>query len=384
MRLVWCLRLPRSLPTWRASLALCWIVGDNWELSTATLEHAYAYGGITYVSFDPAREVTGHDLPDTARSQAGEHRPGEQAAVGGYLEAADDGSLSANTVRALKADLQRFVAWCTERDLRPFPADAATVVAYVEAVSEGRAPATVRRHVSSIAAAHKAAGERSPLEDAEVRRALRRMRRRKGSRQAQVEGLTWQLRQRLIEAAGGRMIDMRNRAMLAVAYDAMLRRSELVSLQVADVTMDRAGSASLLVRRAKTDPEGGGAVLYLHDDSVRLLGDWLGASGIREGPLFRAVRKDGTVGGALHPGQVPRIYKAMARSAGLPAAVVERLSGHSPRVGAAQDMIACGIELPAIMQAGRWRSVRMVQRYGERLLAKRNGAAQLARLQKRS
>ena len=316
-----------------------------------------------------------------------ERRCGDPEAAAGllgeYLAAAADGSLSGNTVRALRGDLQRFAAWCAERDLCPLPARAGTVVAYIEEVSGDRAPATVRRHVSSIAAVHKAAGERSPSEHAAVRRALARMRRRKGSRQTQALGLTWTLRRRLIEGGGSRLIDVRNRAILAVAYDAMLRRSELVALEVVDVKVDRGGSASVLVRRAKNDPEGGGAVLYLHRDTVRMLREWLGASGVGNGPLFRAVRKDGRVGAALHPGQVPRIYKAMARRAGLPPEVVGRLSGHSPRVGAAQDMIASGIELPAIMQAGRWRNVRMVQRYGERLLAKRNGAAQLARLQKR-
>lgn len=54
------------------------------------------------------------------------------------------------------------------------------------------------------------------------------------------------------------------------------------------------------------------------------------------------------------------------------------------RVGAAQDMIAAGIELPAIMRAGRWKTTTMVSRYGERLLARRNGAAQLARRQGRA
>ena len=258
------------------------------------------------------------------------------------------------------------------------------MVAYVEAMESERAPATVRRYVSSIAAVHKAAGEPSPLERATVRRALRRMHRRKGSRQTQVEGLTWALRRRLVEAAGDRLIDVRNRATLAVAYDAMLRRSELVALQVVDVTRERGGSASLLVRRAKNDPEGGGAILYLHGDSVKLLSAWLSASGIADGPLFRSMRKDGTLGGRLPASQVPRIYKAMAERAGLPEQTVRRLSGHSPRVGAAQDMIASGIGIPAIMQAGRWKNAQMVQRYGERLLAKRNGAAQLARLQKRS
>ncbi|MCY3641626.1 MAG: integrase, partial [Gammaproteobacteria bacterium] len=75
--------------------------------------------------------------------------------------------------------------------------------------------------------------------------------------------------------------------------------------------------------------------------------------------------------------------KGMARRAGLPPEVVAQLSGHSPRIGAAQDMVASGIEMPAILQAGRWKTTVMVSRYGERLLASRSGAAQLARLQRR-
>ena len=317
------------------------------------------------------------ELRDTAtqKSQNGER-------LTAYLEDAR-GALSGNTVRAVRADLERFTAWCAERGLAPLPARAATVVAYIEALASGRAPATVRRYVSSIATVHKAAGEQSPLEHVTVRRALTRMHRQRGCRQTQVQGLTWALRRRLVGAAGDRLIDMRNRAILAVAYDAMLRRSELVALHVVDVTTERDGSASLLVRRGKSDPAGDGSMLYLHRDSVSLLRGWLSASGITSGPLFRSLRKDGTVGGRLHASQVPRIYKAMAERAGLPAHMVRRLAGHSPRVGAAQDMIAFGIGIPAIMQAGRWTSAAMVQRYGERLLAKRNGAAQLARLQKR-
>ncbi len=322
-----------------------------------------------------SRDMSDLSGVDTQRSQNGER-------LTAYLEDVQ-GALSGNTVRAVRADLEGFAAWCAERGQCPLPARAATVVAYIEAMESERAPATVRRYVSSIATVHKAAGEPGPLERATVRRALRRMHRRKGSRQTQVEGLTWALRRRLVEVAGDRLIDVRNRATLAVAYDAMLRRSELVALQVVDVTRERGGSASLLVRRAKNDPEGGGAILYLHRDSMKLLSAWLSASGIADGPLFRSTRKDGTLGGRLPASQVPRIYKAMAERAGLPEQMVRRLSGHSPRVGAAQDMIASGIGIPAIMQAGRWKNAQMVQRYGERLLAKRNGAAQLARLQKR-
>ena len=124
-------------------------------------------------------------------------------------------------------------------------------------------------------------------------------------------------------------------------------------------------------------------MVYLARDTVELVREWLDESGIRGGRLFRSVAKGGALGEGLDPSQVPRIYKAMARAAGLPAAVVEGLSGHSTRVGAAQDMIAGGIELPAILHAGRWKTTSMVNRYGERLHAQRNGAAQLARQQRR-
>ena len=293
------------------------------------------------------------------------------------------GALSDNTLRALRADLALFAAWCRERDLRPVPAAPATVAAFIDDMAEVRAPATVRRYVASIAAVHKALGRGRPARSPAVKVALQRMHRRKGRRQTQARGLTWALRQRLLEAPGERSIDTRNRAMLAVAYDAMLRRSELTRLELTDFIEEVPGYATLLVRRAKTDPEGRGATVYLARDTVGLVRAWLERSGIEEGRLFRSMTKGGAIREALHPSQVPRIFKVMARGAGLPEEVAQSLSGHSPRVGAAQDMVASGIEMPAILQAGRWKTSVMVNRYGERLLARRSGAAQLARLQHR-
>ena len=311
-----------------------------------------------------------------------ETAPENRDRLAAYLEKAS-GVHSSHTVRALRADLGRFTSWCAERGLGALPALPSTVVAYIEAMALARAPATVRRYVSSIAAVHRGTGARNPVQHVKVRQALQCMRRRNGCRQQQALGLTWPLRQRLMSAAGERLIDMRNRALLAVAYDAMLRRSELVALDIGDLAIERNGTASLLVRRGKSDPHGLGAMLYMHRDSVKLVRAWLGASQITAGPLFRSVRKDGTVGGQLDSSQVSRIYKGMAERAGLPTRSVRRISGHSPRVGAAQDMIASGIGIPAIMQAGRWKSAGMVQRYGERLLAQRGAAAQLARFQER-
>ena len=138
------------------------------------------------------------------------------------------------------------------------------------------------------------------------------------------------------------------------------------------------------MRRSKTDQEGEGETVWVAPDSLALVRVWLERAGITDGPLFRSVAKGGKAGGPLPPGQVPRIFKAMARAAELPASAVDGLSGHSTRVGAAQDMIGAGIGLPSILQAGRWKSTAMVSRYGARLQASQSGAAQLARLQGRA
>ena len=292
------------------------------------------------------------------------------------------GALSANTERAMRSDLAIYAAWCAERELPALPASAETVAAFVDAMAKLRAPATVRRYVASIAAAHRALGLGKTAGAEPVRRALQRMHRRKGRRQEQAKGLTGALRERLLEATGEGLIDARNRALLAVAYDTLLRRGELVALQVSDIVEEVDGAATVLVRRSKADPEGRGATVYLARDSVALVREWRERSGVSHGRLFRSLAR-GAVGEGLDASQVPRIFKAMAERAGLPVEVVQGISGHSTRVGAAQDMVAGGIGMAAILHAGRWKTPAMVNRYGEGLLARRSGAAQLARLQHR-
>ena len=220
------------------------------------------------------------------------------------------GAFSGNTERAVRSDLAIYAGWCAERGLRALPATAETVAAFIDAMAESRAPATVRRYVASIAVAHRAVGRGKTMKSQPVTLALARMHRRKGRRQDQAAGLTWPLRQRLMEAAGDRVIDDRNRALLAVAYDAMLRRSELAALQVDDLLGEMNGTATLLVRRSKTDGEGEGEIVYLARDTVLAVRAWLARSGIAEGRLFRSVARHGRLGERLDPSQVPRILKA--------------------------------------------------------------------------
>jgi integrase len=159
---------------------------------------------------------------------------------------------------------------------------------------------------------------------------------------------------------------------MLVMRDLLARRSEAVALDVEHLTLAKDGSATVLIAHSKTDQEGQGEVRWLSPRTVTYLSRWLESAGIEAGPLFRALNKAGVVGRRLTAGEVPRLLKRVAVLAGLEPSGI---SGHSCRVGMTQDLAASGAELPAIMQAGRWKSPTMPARYAERLTAGRGAMA---------
>ena len=54
--------------------------------------------------------------------------------------------------------------------------------------------------------------------------------------------------------------------------------------------------------------------------------------------------------------------------AGLNESEIASISGHSTRVGAAQDLLNSGASMPIIMQRGRWSKTDTVMRYVEHIV----------------
>ena len=75
----------------------------------------------------------------------------------------------------------------------------------------------------------------------------------------------------------------------------------------------------------------------------------------------------------ISPRQIGRRVQAAAQAAGLG----EGFTGHSGRVGMAQDLAATGVELPALMTAGWWKSSKMPARYTERQASDRGAVGQV-------
>jgi integrase/recombinase XerD len=211
-----------------------------------------------------------------------------------------------------------------------------------------------------------------------VRLGLKKMGRETSARQNQAHPLCWMDIKEFIESAGVGLRADRERAMLCVGYETLARRGELVALEIRDIDFHPDGTGQALIRRGKTDPQGQGRAAYLSRETARWLRVWLESAKIREGVLFRRLIGHKQVGGPLHPGSIAPIFKRVAQWIGMPARVVDKVSGHSTRVGATQDLAALDIDLAAITQAGGWKSARMPLQYAEKINAARSGMARAA------
>jgi integrase len=244
-------------------------------------------------------------------------------------------------------------------------------------------PATIRRYLATIGRAHLAAELLSPCASEPVRLALKEMSRAQPARQRQARPLGWAEIKQFLETAGKGIRADRERALLCVAYDTMARRSELVALDLEDLTFSKDGTGAALIRKSKTDQEGEGAVAYLSRETVRHLKVWKKAAKITEGAVFRRLVGRNVVGPRLHVDMIADIFKRVGRWISLPEKEVAAVSGHSIRVGATQDMLTLNIDLASVMQAGRWKSTHMPMRYGEHVIAARGGMARAAAKQGR-
>src|SRR5207249_3091497 len=158
-------------------------------------------------------------------------------------------------------------AWCADAGRESLPVSIETIVEFIDAMAQVRLPATIRRYVSSISTQHGAAVLPNPTTALEVKLALKRMSRTRGVRQAQAAPLSRERVDRMIAACGNRLRDLRDLALLAVAYDTLGRRSEIVAMNLCDVAVAEDGSGTVLIRRSKADQDGAGQVRFLAPDT---------------------------------------------------------------------------------------------------------------------
>ena len=158
---------------------------------------------------------------------------------------------------------------------------------------------------------------------------------------------------------------VRDRALLLIGFAGAFRRSEIVGLDVGNIEHVSHGIIVTL-KRSKTDQDGHGRKVGIplargRHCPVLSLQEWLAASDIAEGPIFRPVDRHGQISNQRLSSQA--VSEVVKGRIGLLGHNPLNYSGHSLRAGLATSAAFAGLPSWKIRQQTGHASDAMVQRY---------------------
>jgi len=280
-------------------------------------------------------------------------------------------SVPTNTTLAYTRQWTAFRAWCADQGRTALPATAETLAEYVAHLADTpvrggkpRSPASIEQAVAAVRTAHRSTGHREQPDTEGARRVLRGYRRGRaetGLRARQAAPVTIETLRAMVEVSDPATVHgLRDRVALVLGLALMGRRSELVALELSDVTETDDGLL-VLIRASKTDQDAQGVEVaiphgqHADTDPVRLIRAWralLAESGLTTGRLLRSVTRHGHIGASLSADGLNDVVQAAARRAGL--ADADRYSAHSLRAGGATAAYRAGTPVSTIAAHGRW------------------------------
>lgn len=288
------------------------------------------------------------------------------------------------TVKAVRSDWMQYLVWCEMSGITPLPASVDQLETFLSAmIDKGRKRSTVDRYLYTVGMVHIAAGLPSPSKDPDWpvkwKKLIRRMKATGAHVRKQAGELDMAGVEIILAILGDSPRDRRDAALLSLASDTLCRESELVAVRVEDLHHNRRRNTwSLHVPFSKTNQDGAAPdYRFVSLETIERIRAWQDAAGITEGVLFRPIggrpRVDGAIEVALLPQEVARIFRRRAKAAGLEHAA--KISGHSARIGSANDLAEYGATGTQIQQAGGWKTDRMVTYYTRRSQAGANAMA---------
>ena len=275
-----------------------------------------------------------------------------------------DGAYAPNTLRSYYVDATSFVDWCDEQNIEAFPITSVTLVEYIEFMKLKLRYSTIRRRISSLKKVNNFLGFKDETQTDEIYLAIRRLKREKLIEQRQAVGINHDLLIKMIAAQPETLAGIRNRALLSLGYDFLARRSELVGLKTTDIQFTNDGALRGNIRKSKTDQYGRGRLVFGSERSAKLIHKWLKQKPKDIQPIFCAINHGSCLDRPICVRSVNDIIKRSVikvKRCHRPSDL--EVSGHSLRVGAAQDLLIKGYDFAAIMRAGGWSNPSTVLRY---------------------
>ncbi len=239
------------------------------------------------------------------------------------------------------------------------------------------APATLDRRIASWRAFHRMRNLASPFESPLLRQARAKARRAAARPPAPKSNnpITLEVLEKLLKACSPSLRGTRDKAILMLGWaSGGRRRSEITGLHVEDITLDE-DLIHIRLLETKTTSKGQTPKLLLKGRAANALKDWLTASQLTTGPLFRPISKSNTVlNRPLHPDAIRQILKRLLIKAGYDETFA---SPHGLRSGFLTEAALQGTPIQAAMRLSLHRSVAQAQKYYDDVELKDNPATGL-------
>jgi integrase len=225
---------------------------------------------------------------------------------------------------------------------------------------------TLNHRIAVLSQLHRVRSLQNPCEDPSVRQLLARTRRAyatRGVRVTKKPALTQDLLQKLLATCNDSLAGKRDRALLLFAVaSGGRRRSEIVTASFERLQRISPGQFVYTMGQTKTNQsaqEDPSACKPVTGDAGVALEEWLSASGITSGAIFRRILKGNHVAGPLNPAAVRTIVRARAQQAG----IGDGFSAHSLRSGFLTEAGLRNIPLAEAMALSGHASVKVAMGY---------------------
>ncbi len=166
-------------------------------------------------------------------------------------------SKSDSTIRTYASAWRSFAVWCDIHGVISLPATTETIIAFVVEQADRLRPVTIQKVLTAISQAHRLAGHPSPTFSEPVKLVMQGIRRTKGVAGTPKRALRVEHIKKMVLEMPDTLMGLRDKAIVLLGFVGGMRRSEIVALDLEDVTFEPEG-AIVTIRKSKRDQEGKG------------------------------------------------------------------------------------------------------------------------------
>lgn len=285
----------------------------------------------------------------------------------------DRGRWAPNTRDAYGIAWADFEKFCKAGEAESLPSLPQTIADFLYFRAPTHSTSALSTRLAAIVAVHQLYDHAVNVKGSIIKDAWSDIRRTKGTRSTPKDALVAADMRKILDGVPGHLL--LERAVLLVGFASGLRRSEIVALNVDDLTITET-DMTIMIRRSKTDKAGKGeevAILRSGSDycAVRALEAWLGYAGIHAGAIFRYGER------RMEAQTVAALVKRWGARAGYDP---KKIAGHSLRRGCVTEMFESGATVKDVMTHSRHKTVNIALGYVQTKTALKNPALRALQL----